>query len=105
MTTIDVIFCLLCIYGVIGLCYILSNILSDSIKQFFSRTSGNVNAIYIIQWFLIPLTYIFIVFFNRDIIFNDISLIIIALLEIIASTALAAGYKKYLKNFKGVKKI
>jgi hypothetical protein len=83
----------MCIYGVIGLCYILSGVLSDPIKQFFSRTSGNVNAIYVIQWFMIPLTYIFIVYFSRNIVFGDLSLVIIALLEIAASTALAAGYK------------
>lgn len=97
MTTIDVVFCLICIYGVIGLCYLVTGFLSDAAKQFISRTSGNVNAIYVIQWFLIPLTYIFICYFNRDVIFGDLSLVIIALLEIAASTALAAGYKNVRK--------
>jgi len=98
MTTIDALFCLICIYGVIGLCYFISGFLSDAAKQFISRTSGNVNAIYVIQWFLIPLTYIFICYFNRDVIFGDLSLVIIALLEIAASTALAAAYKNLRKS-------
>ena len=66
--------------------------------RFFSKTSSNLNAIYVIQWFLIPLTYIFIVYFNRDIVFGDLSLVIIALLEMAASTALAAWYKNMKKN-------
>lgn len=98
MTTIDAVFCLICIYGVIGMCYFISGFLSDSIKQFLSKTSGNVNAIYVIQWFLIPITYIFICYFNRDVVFGDASLVIIALLEIVVCTALAAGYKNVKKH-------
>ncbi len=93
MTTIDAMFCLMCIYGVLGLCYVASGFLPDGALEFFSKTSGNLNALYVIQWYLIPLTYIFIVFFKRDIVFGDLSLIIIGLLEITAATALAAWYK------------
>lgn len=100
MTTIDAVFCLMCIYGVIGLCLIICGISSDAFKRFISRTSSNVNAIYVIQWFMIPLTYIFICYFNRDIVFGDLSLVIIALLENVASTALAAGYKSVKNNIK-----
>ena len=103
MTTIDAMFCLMCVYGVIGACCLVSEHLSDGLLRFFSRTSGNVNAIYVIQWFMIPLTYIFIVFFDRDIVFGDLSLVIIALLEIAASTSLAAGYKRVKKNRVGVR--
>lgn len=98
MTTIDAMFCLICIYGVIGSCYYLSLVLPDSAIKFISKTSGNLNAIYVIQWYLIPVTYILICFFNRDIVFGDLSLIVIALLEIAASTALAAVYKKVQKH-------
>ena len=98
MTTIDAMFCLMCNYGVIGGWYLVARHLSDGPVKFFSKASGNVNAIYVIQWFLIPLTYIFIVFFNRDIVFGDLSLVIIALLEIAAATALAAWYKNMKKN-------
>ena len=44
--------------------------------------------------FIIPITYVLIVYFNRDIVFGDASLVIIALLEMAASTLLASGYKK-----------
>lgn len=98
MTTIDAFFCLLCIYGVIGMCYFVSLILPDSVNRFFSKTSSNLNAIYVIQWFLIPITYIFICFFNRDVVFGDLSLIVISLIEIAVSTAIAAGYKTVQKN-------
>ena len=98
MTTIDAMFCLMCIYGVIGLCYCAALVLPDSAKRFFSIISGNLNAIYVIQWYLIPLTYIFICYFNRDVIFGDLSLIVIALLEFAASATLAASYKRVKKN-------
>ncbi len=103
LTTIDVVFCLICIYGVIGLCYFISLILPNSVKGFISKTSGNVNAIYVIQWFLIPLTFIYICYFNRNVKFNDISLVIIAIIEIVVCTAIAAGYKYVLKKGKGEK--
>lgn len=98
LTTIDVVFCLICIYGVIGLCYVITGLLSDSAKQFIMRTSGNVNAIYVVQWFLIPLTYIFVTFFNRDIVYGDPALVILGLIEFAAATGIAAVYKKFKKN-------
>ena len=94
MTTYDAMFCLICIYGVIGACYLISKHLPDGAIQFFSKTSSNLNTIYVIQWFIIPITYVLIVYFNRGIVFGDASLIIIALLEIIVSTLFASGYKK-----------
>ena len=103
MTTIDAVFCLICIYGFIGLCYFVSMLLSDSAKAFISKTSANVNTIYVLQWFLIPVTYILICYFKRDIVFGDLSLIIIAILEIAACTEIAAGFKyisKYIQNRK-----
>ena len=94
MTTIDVVFCLMCIYGVIGFCYLVSKHLPDGAIRFFSKTSSNLNTLYVIQWFIIPITYVLIVYFNRDIVFGDLSLVIISLLEMAASTLLASGYKK-----------
>lgn len=93
LTTIDALFCLMCIYGIIGLCYSVSLFLSDPARRFISRVSKNLNAIYVIQWFLIPLTYILICYFFRDVVFGDFSLIVIALLETAASIAIASGYK------------
>ncbi len=94
MTTIDAVFCLMCIYGVIGVCYLVSKHLPEGIIRFFSKTSSNLNTIYVIQWFIIPITYVLIVYFNRDIVFGDLSLVIISLLEMAAATLLASGYKK-----------
>jgi surface polysaccharide O-acyltransferase-like enzyme len=94
MTTIDAVFCLLSVYGEIGFCCFLSGYLSDRTKHFLSKTSGNVNEIYIVQWFLIPVTFILICFFNREIRFGDLSLVIIALAEIIAAAAAADAIKR-----------
>ena len=94
MTTIDAMFCLMCVYGVIGICYLSSKHLHDTTIKFFSKTSSDLNTIYVIQWFLIPITYVLIVYFNRDIVFGDLSLVIISLLEIVAATLLARGYNK-----------
>ena len=94
MTTIDAMFCLMCIYGVIGFCYPLSKKLSHRAVKYIKIISSNLNAIYIIQWFLIPITYVLIVYFNRDIVFGDVSLVIIAILENVAATLLASVHKK-----------
>ena len=94
MTTIDAMFCLMCIYGVIGVCYLVSKRLPEGAVRFFSKTSSNLNTIYVIQWFLIPITYVLIVYFNRDIVFGDLSLVIVALLEMALSTLFASWYKK-----------
>ena len=102
MTTIDALFCLLCIYGVIGFWYVVSGLLPEGSVRFCSKLSGNVDIIYIVQWFLIPITYIFICYFNRDIVFGDGSLIIISLLELAAAAAIASGYKNFKKNFRKV---
>ena len=96
MTTYDAVFCLICVYGVIGACLLISKHLPDGAIQFFSKSSSNLNTIYVIQWFIIPITYVLIVYFNRDIVFGDLSLIVIALCEMAAATALAAVYKKYI---------
>ena len=98
MTTFDALFCIICNYGVIGFCCFVSGFLSDGPVRFIAKMSGNLNPIYIVQWYLIPLTYIFIVYFNRDIVFGDLSLVIIALLEIVAATAIAAAYKNIKKK-------
>ncbi len=95
MTTIDAMFCLVCNYGVIGICYYISAFLPDSALKFFSKTSANLNPIYVIQWYLIPITYVFICYFNRDIVFGDLSLVVIALIENVVAVSLAAAYKSF----------
>ena len=97
MTTYDAVFCLICIYGVIGACFVISKHLPEGAIRFFSKSSSNLNTIYIIPWFIIPITYVLIVYFNRDIVFGDASLVIIALLEMAAAVILASGYKELMK--------
>ena len=94
MTTLDAMFCLVCNYGVIGFCYMVSKHLPDGAIKLFTKTSNNLNTIYVIQWFLIPITYVLIVYFNRGIVFGDLSLVIIAPIEIVVASLLASGYKK-----------
>ncbi len=103
MTTIDVILCLINIYGVIGLWQFVSRFLSDGAVRFVSKMSGNVDMIYIVQWYLIPLTYIFITFFFKDIVYGDISLIIISVAEIIVCSIIANAYKSIKKKIKNNK--
>lgn len=98
MTTIDALFCLINIYGVIGFWYVVSGLLPESIVKMCSKLSGNLDVIYIVQWFLIPLTYIFICYFNRNIVFGDASLVIIALLELVVCAAIASAYKNFKKK-------
>ena len=99
MTTIDALFCLVCIYGVIGFWYVVSGRLPEKAVEFCKKQSGNVDVIYIVQWFLIPLTYIIIVYFNRGVVFGDASLVIISLLELVLAAVFAAGYKNFKKNY------
>ncbi|MCR4605616.1 MAG: DUF1624 domain-containing protein [Eubacterium sp.] len=100
MTTLDVVFCLINIYGVIGLWHLVSRFLSEGAVKFVSKMSSNVDVIYIIQWYLIPITYILICYFYRDIVFGDISLFIIAISEIIVCAIIANIYKSIKKKIK-----
>ena len=100
MTTIDAFICLINVYGIIGLCYFVTKFLPKSVLNFVSKTSSNVNTIYIVQWFLIPITYILICYFKKDIVFSDLSLVVIGLLEIIVNTTIAFIYKNVKKKLK-----
>ncbi len=100
MTTIDVVFCLINIYGVIGLWLFVSRFMSEGVKKFFSKMSSNVDVIYIVQWYLIPLTYIFLSFFFGGIVYGDISLVIIAIAEIVVSAVIATVYKNIKKQLR-----
>ena len=102
MHTVDALVCLICIYGVIGLCYFVSLVLPDSFKGFISKTSSNINAIYVIQWFLIPITFILIYYFDRNVKYSNLTFAFIAIIEIVVCTAIATVYKYILK--KGKKK-
>ena len=94
LNTLDAIFCIINAHAVIGLCYWMSKFLPDVIIKVFSILSSNINRIYIAQWFFIPLTVIFIVYFNNNVVFGDLANTIIAICMLILSTVVAIGYKK-----------
>lgn len=98
MTLIDACFVLLYIHGNIGFCYWVSKLLPEKIIGFMSILSRNINSIYIAQWFLIPVLVILIYFANQPIIFNDLSISLIAVLIIALSTVLALLNQKFLKK-------
>ena len=100
MTTIDALFCLICDYGVIGFWYLIFRHLPEGVTAFFSKVSSYVDVIYIVQWYLIPITYIMICFIGGNVVFGDISLVIIASAEIVTCTAIAGCYKKYKKSIR-----
>ena len=76
---------------------ILRNNIVNGVNILTQSMINQANTIYVIQWFIIPITYVLIVYFNRDIVFGDASLIIIALCEIAAAVFLASGYKNLMK--------
>ena len=93
LNTLDAVFCIINCHAVIGLCHWISKYLPDSIIKASTVLSSNINTIYIVQWFFIPLTIIFIVYFNKNLVFNDIITSIISILMISISTAIALTYK------------
>lgn len=94
LNTLDALFCIINAHAVIGLCYWLSKFLPDTIIKAFSILSSNINTIYIVQWFFIPLTVIFIVYFNKGVVFGDLENSIISICMLVLSTVVALGYKK-----------
>lgn len=93
MTTLDVIFCLIYAHGNIGLCYYLKDILPGTVNKIFSILSTNINMIYIVQWFYIPVVMILIVYIFKDIVFTDLILFLFTVSMIILSTLTAMLYK------------
>ncbi len=94
LNTLDALFCIINCHAVVGLCYWIAKYLPDSIIKAFTILSSNINSIYIAQWFFVPLTIIFIVYFAKGIVFNDITASIISILMIILATVVALGDKK-----------
>jgi hypothetical protein len=93
MTTLDVIFCLMYIHGNLGLCYFMKDRLPEAIIKVFSILSDNINVIYIVQWFVMPLLIILVVYLFKDIVFTDLLLLILSIFVLIISTASAMLYK------------
>ena len=103
MNTLDAIFCIINAHAVIGLCCWLIKFLPDSIIKIFTILSTNINNIYIAQWFFIPITIIVIIYFVKDIVFNDFLAAIISIIMLIVSTLVALGYKKLRNQLKNRK--
>lgn len=93
LNTLDALFCIINAHAMIGLCYWLAKYLPDKIIKAFTIMSSNINVIYIVQWFFVPLTIILIEYFTSDLL-DDLLTSIIAIFIIILSTAIAVGYKK-----------
>ena len=92
--TIDAIFTLLYIHGIIGLCYQLSKILPEICIKFFTLLSKYINGIYVAQWYFIPLTFIFLCYLFKGIVFNDWSITIISVFILVVSVLAALGNKR-----------
>lgn len=93
-TTIDAFITIIYIHGIIGLCYELSKIIPDIVTEFFTLLSKYINGIYVAQWYLIPITFILICYFNKGVVFNDLSITIISVFILVASILLSIANKK-----------
>ncbi len=94
LNTLDALFCIINAHAMIGLCHWLAKYLPDTIIKAFTIMSSNINMLYIVQWLIVPLTIIFIAYFAKDLVFDDLLTSIIAIFMIILSTAIAVEYKK-----------
>jgi hypothetical protein len=94
MNTLDAVFCIINAHGVIGLCYWISKYLPDAIIKAATILSSNINRIYIVQWFFIPVLIILFSYFFKAVVLTDFLTSIFAILIIVLSTAVALGYKK-----------
>ena len=94
MSTLLALFCIILIHGDLGFSFWLSKKIPDKLKNVFVLASKNITGIYVIQWLLIPITIILIKYANKSIVFNDLSVTIIALFIVIASTLCALSLKK-----------
>ena len=94
MNTLDALFCIINAQGVIGLCYWVLKYLPDAVIKAFSILSSNINRIYIAQWFFIPLAIIFVTYFAKGLVLDDLVTSIISIFMLVISTAAALAYKK-----------
>ena len=94
LNTTDAAFTLIYAHAYIGLCYWLSKFLPSIFIKFFTIMSKYINGIYIAQWIFIPLTFIFISYFNQNLVFNDLSIIIISAFILIISILIAVINRK-----------
>lgn len=94
MTTLDAMFCILFVHGIIGLCYNLTKWLPDKIIKLFSILSNNINTIYIMQWLFIPVGIILLVYLVKGIVLTDLIAAVFSIFIVALSTVFAVYYKK-----------
>ena len=94
MSPLLALFCIILIHGDLGFSFWLSKKIPDKLKNVFVLASKNITGIYVMQWLLIPITIILIKYANKSIVFNDLSVTIIALFIVIASTICALSLNK-----------
>ena len=94
MNTLDAVFCIINAHGVIGLCYWLSKFVPEAVINVSKILSSNINNIYIIQWFFVPVTGILIAYFFKDLVMTDLLSSILSVCMIVLATLIALGIKK-----------
>lgn len=101
MSTLLALFCIILIHGDLEFSFWLSKRIPEKLKNMFILLSKNITGIYVVQWFLIPITIILIEYTNKFVVFNDLYVTIIAFFIVIASTLCAL----FLKNISSTIKI
>lgn len=99
MSPLLALFCIILVHGDLGFSFWLSKRIPENLKNNFTIFSKNVTGIYVAQWLLIPITVILIKYIDKSIVFNDLSVTIIALFIVIASTFCALSFKKIKAHF------
>lgn len=94
MNTLDAVFCIISAHGIIGLCHWMAKYLPDAVIKVDTILSSNINTIYIAQWFFVPLAAIFIAYFFKGIVVDDLLNSIISICMIVLATVVALGYRK-----------
>lgn len=97
LNTLDVIFILIDVHGLFGLGYVLSKKLPEAIVRFLTLVSKNLTRIYIAQWFLIPVTVILTHYFLPEMVFSDLTVVLLGMFLIVISVLVAFAFNKVKK--------
>ena len=96
MSPLLALFCIILIHGDLGFSFWLSKRIPEKLKNIFVLSSKNITTIYVVQWIIIPISIILIKYTNKSIVFNDLSVTIIASFIVIASNLCAFYLNKIL---------
>ena len=103
MTTFDVIFCLIYIHGNLGFCYWISRFLPEKVTKATTVISRNITAIYIAQWYLIIISFAVLIIIDENMVFNDLSMMLLSCVILILSIIVTYFFKKAIMKRKAVK--